>query len=177
MVASTPNGWLSRNSTCSSSVIAMASRRDGTAASSLPSPAPNSVRQLTVVVSCVTSAGMPAPDQLHAELPTFDPLTDGFFDDPNPHYAELRARNPVHVDARGVTFCFAYDDVRTLLIDTRRTSMDRERSLPGASAPPTFPLGLLNRDPPDHTRIRKLMSRTFTPRKLELLMESMAALA
>ena len=120
---------------------------------------------------------MPAPDQLHAELPTFDPLTDGFFDDPNPHYAELRARNPVHVDARGVTFCFAYHDVRTLLIDTRRTSMDRERSLPGASAPPTFPLGLLNRDPPDHTRIRKLMSRTFTPRKLELLMESMAALA
>jgi cytochrome P450 len=122
---------------------------------------------------------MAAPEQLDAERPTFDPLTDGFFDDPYPHYAELRTRNPIHVDARGVTFCFAYDDVRTLLIDSRRTSMDRERSAPDGetrSAPPTFPLALLNRDPPDHTRIRKLMSSTFTPRRLALLMASMSAL-
>jgi cytochrome P450 len=122
---------------------------------------------------------MPAPDQLHADLPTFDPWSQGFFDDPYPHYAELRARNPVQVDARGTAFCFAYDDVRTLLVDSRLTSMDRERSAPEGETrlpPPTFPLALLNRDPPDHTRLRKLMSSTFTPRKLERLMESMAAL-
>ena len=111
--------------------------------------------------------------------PTFDPLADGYFDDPYPQYALLRARNPVHVNSRGVLFCFAYDDVRRVLIDPRSTSMERERSLPvgnrsrSRSAPPTFPLALINRDPPDHTRLRRLLSKSFTQRKIETLATSM----
>jgi cytochrome P450 len=110
--------------------------------------------------------------------PRFDPFEPGFFDDPYPHYARLRERNPIHANDRGVVFCFAYDDVRALLIDARRTSMDRERAMPrvagtSAVAAPTFPLGVINRDPPDHTRLRRLLARTFTARRIDRLMASM----
>jgi cytochrome P450 len=115
---------------------------------------------------------------LEASAPRFDPFEPGFFDDPYAQYARLRERNPIHANDRGVVFCFAYDDVRALLINSRRTSMDRERALPRvagtkAVAAPTFPLGLINRDPPDHTRIRRLLARTFTARRIDRLMGSM----
>ena len=107
--------------------------------------------------------------------PTFDPDVDGFFDDPYEHYAELRAENPIHPDRRGVVFFFRYDDVRKVLIDPRSTSMDRALAMPPradgtpAKAPPTFPLSLLNTDPPDHTRLRKLLNKAFTQRNIEKL--------
>ena len=110
-----------------------------------------------------------------AALPRFDPKVEGFFDDPYAHYALLRERNPIHADGRGTVFCFRYDDVRRVLVDPRSTSMDRERSLTAAgvtgarTAPPTFPLGLINRDPPDHSRVRRLLSQAFTQRKIESL--------
>lgn len=109
------------------------------------------------------------------DAPTFDPQVAGFFDDPYGHYAELRAENPIHPDRRGVVFFFRYDDVRKVLIDPRSTSMDRARSLPlrpdgtPQKAPPTFPLSILNRDPPDHTRLRKLLNKAFTQRNIEAL--------
>jgi len=116
--------------------------------------------------------------RLGSTEPRFDPFADGFFEDPSVQYAILRERNPVHVNDRGIVFCFAYDDVRTVLIETRSTSMERERALPSvagtkAAAAPTFPLGLLNRDPPDHTRLRRLLARAFTSRGIERLMSSM----
>jgi cytochrome P450 len=115
---------------------------------------------------------------LEATAPRFDPLEPGFFDDPYPQYVRLRERNAIHANDRGVVFCFAYDDVRALLIDSGRTSMDRERAVPNvagtrAEAAPTFPLGLINRDPSDHTRLRRLLARTFTARRIDRLMTSM----
>ncbi len=111
------------------------------------------------------------------DLPTFDPFADGFFADPYAHYAVLREQNPVHEIGR-VVFCFTYEDARAVLRDAASTSMDRARSLDGVggsrSAPPTFPLGLINRDPPDHTRLRRLLARAFTPRAIEELAASMA---
>lgn len=98
----------------------------------------------------------------------FDPLAPGFFDDPYPHYARLRETEPVHTDDRGVAFCFAYEDVRAVLTDGRRTTME-----PPRGAPPTFPLGVLNRDPPDHTRLRRLLARAFGPRQIERLTDAM----
>jgi cytochrome P450 len=115
---------------------------------------------------------MPA---MGADVPTFDPQVDGFFDDPYAHYAELRAENPIHADHRGVVFFFRFDDVRKVLIDPRSTSMDRVRALPPRrdgtprEAPPTFPLSILNRDPPDHTRLRRLLNPSFTQRGVEEL--------
>jgi cytochrome P450 len=110
--------------------------------------------------------------------PTLDPFAEGFFDDPYPQYAVLREQNPVHSNQRGVTLFFTFDDVRRVLIDPRNTSMDRVRSLTAGGAtnvspPPTFPLSILNTDPPDHSRLRKLMSKSFTARRVEALVDWM----
>jgi cytochrome P450 len=114
---------------------------------------------------------------MSTDLHRFDPSAPGFFEDPYPQYARLREHCPVAVDGRGIAFCFAHDDVRALLRDAEATSMDRKRSIDtrgrARSAPPTFPLGLVNRDPPDHTRLRRLLARAFTPRAIESLVAAM----
>ncbi|GGR83151.1 cytochrome P450 [Streptomyces nojiriensis] len=65
-----------------------------------------------------------------------------------------------------------YDDVRSALADPR-LSLDKtnaaEGSYRGLSLPPALDANLLNMDPPDHTRIRKLVSRAFTPRRVDAL--------
>lgn len=65
-----------------------------------------------------------------------------------------------------------YDDVRSALTDPR-LSLDKanaaEGSYRGLSLPPALEANLLNMDPPDHTRIRKLVSRAFTPRRVDAL--------
>ncbi|MFB7256779.1 cytochrome P450 family protein [Streptomyces nojiriensis] len=65
-----------------------------------------------------------------------------------------------------------YDDVRPALADPR-LSLDKtnaaEGSYRGLSLPPALDANLLNMDPPDHTRIRKLVSRAFTPRRVDAL--------
>lgn len=110
--------------------------------------------------------------------PTLDPFATGYFDDPYPQYAVLRQENPIHSIERGVTLFFAFDDVRRVLIDPRSTSMDRVRGLSAGGAtrvqpPPTFPLSIINTDPPDHSRLRKLMSKSFTAKRVETLVEWM----
>ncbi|MGW7331702.1 cytochrome P450 family protein [Streptomyces sp. NPDC054840] len=65
-----------------------------------------------------------------------------------------------------------YDDVRSALADPR-LSLDKtnaaQGSYRGLSLPPALDANLLNMDPPDHTRMRKLVSRAFTPRRVEAL--------
>ncbi|BCP14185.1 cytochrome P450 [Mycobacterium paraintracellulare] len=102
----------------------------------------------------------------------FNPLQEGYFDNPYAHYAELREHDPVHQSLAGLPICFAYDDIRQVLIDGT-TSMNVATvksingNLPGADNPPLFPKGVISIDAPDHTRVRRLMmSRSFTPRKV-----------
>jgi len=108
------------------------------------------------------------------QLPLFfNPLQEGYFDNPYAHYAELREHDPVHLSPAGLPICFAYDDIRQVLIDGT-TSMDiaKVKSVGGhpplSDQPQLFPTAVIGIDPPDHTRIRRLlMSRSFTPRKVQ----------
>jgi vitamin D3 1,25-hydroxylase len=100
-------------------------------------------------------------------------LFDGaFWRDPYPAYAALRADEPVRRVQRpdGTVWLLSrYADVRAALADPR-LSKDWRHTLPPeqrADAPGTpIPMMILM-DPPEHTRLRKLVSRSFTLRRME----------
>jgi vitamin D3 1,25-hydroxylase len=102
-------------------------------------------------------------------------LFDGaFWQDPYPAYAALRAEAPVRTVRRTegeVWLLSRYADVRAALADPRLSKDWRFTLPPGerAQAPQTpIPMMILL-DPPAHTRLRKLVSRTFTLRRMEEL--------
>ncbi|WP_224401538.1 cytochrome P450 [Pseudonocardia sp. ICBG1034] len=96
--------------------------------------------------------------------------------DPYPLLAALREHDPVHWSPRYRSwFLTRYDDVDAALRDMRfssdriapyrRAKLDR----PGADPGLRYAFGVLEewmvfKDPPDHTRLRKLLGRGFTPR-------------
>ncbi len=67
-----------------------------------------------------------------------------------------------------------YADVRQALADPR-LALDKRHALPGNyrgfALPAALDANLANMDPPDHTRIRRLVVRAFTPRRVEQLRE------
>lgn len=102
-----------------------------------------------------------------------------FATDPYPAYAWLRAHSPVHrttlpsgVEAWLVT---RYADARQALADTRLSKNPAHHAesahakgktgIPGERKAELM-THLLNIDPPDHTRLRRLVSKAFTPRRI-----------
>lgn len=119
------------------------------------------------------------------EAPTsvigLNPFEPGFYDDPYAQYAAIRGSDPIHKSALGPWLITRWADVHTLLrtpgtsVEERNIAMDgpsrREQmnELRAANGAPPIErsLAILNIDPPDHTRIRRLVSKAFTPRAVE----------
>ncbi|WP_329136444.1 cytochrome P450 [Streptomyces sp. NBC_00670] len=111
----------------------------------------------------------------------FDPWDPGFVADPYPAFAELRARGRVlYYEPSGQWLVPHHADVSALLRDRRlgRTHLHRfsyeefGRTPPPPEHEPFHTLndhGMLDLEPPDHTRIRRLVSKAFTPRTVERL--------
>ncbi|MFI0821689.1 cytochrome P450 [Streptomyces sp. NPDC021098] len=112
-----------------------------------------------------------------APAPTL--FTWEFATDPYPAYAWLREHAPVHrttlpsgIEAWLVT---RYADARQALADTRLSKNPQRHSesahargkvgIPGEQRADLM-THLLNIDPPDHTRLRRLVSKAFTPRRV-----------
>lgn len=101
---------------------------------------------------------------------------DGLLDHPYDVYRRLRDTAPVHriagPDGTPAWIVTRYDDVRAALADPR-LSLDKRHATAGTykgfSLPPALDANLLNMDPPDHTRIRRLVGRAFAPRRIEQL--------
>ncbi|MFG2092090.1 cytochrome P450 [Streptomyces sp. NPDC048612] len=97
-------------------------------------------------------------------------------DDPYGAYAALRDAGPVHritgTDGNPAWLVTRYDDVRRALADPR-LSLDKRHAAPtgyrGFALPPALDANLLNMDPPDHTRVRRLVVKAFTPGRVEAL--------
>jgi hypothetical protein len=99
----------------------------------------------------------------------FDPFTDATAADPYPHYAALRAEDPVHWSEKlRAWVLFRHDDVAAALRDDVRFSADRRRasraSRPGAQPPVPATLRTIASDPPDCLSVRALVNAALAPR-------------
>ncbi len=110
--------------------------------------------------------------------PLFDPFAPGFTDDPYPQYATLRAAAPVYLHPLGFWLLTRYEDVSWLLraslsVEDRNIAasqfMDLREQMYGDDAARPRGVSMLDRDPPDHTRLRRLVSKAFTPRAVQAL--------
>src|SRR3984957_15874473 len=115
-----------------------------------------------------------------ATEPLFNPFAPGFTDDPYPHYARVRAVAPVHADPFGYWLLTRYEDVSGLLrapglsVEDRNITVGpmlelRESLFGTQDREPVSGMSMLDRDAPDHTRPRKLVSKAFPPRSIGAL--------
>src|SRR6185312_734344 len=120
---------------------------------------------------------------------SFDPSEPDFLADPYPTLSRLREAAPVFYDAeRERWFVTRHEDVRACLRDKRLGRNFRHVMTPEEiGVPPLDPRwqafwdserwSLLWLEPPDHTRLRKLVAAAFTPRSVEALREPAHELA
>ncbi|MBQ1092158.1 cytochrome P450 [Streptomyces sp. B93] len=122
-------------------------------------------------------------------MAAFDPWDSAFLANPYPAYAELRARGRVqYFEATDQWLVPRHADVSALLRERRLgrtyqhrfTHEDFGRTAPPPEQEPFHTLndhGMLDLEPPDHTRIRRLVSKAFTPRTVERLKPYVTRLA
>lgn len=113
----------------------------------------------------------------------FDAYAPEFVADPYPTYARLRAESPRFHDERwGVTFFALHSDVRAMLRD-RRFGRSPDHAVPRAELaeavlarerPSEYPAWtkfirgtFMDMEPPDHTRLRRLVQAAFSRRASE----------
>src|SRR5262249_19878785 len=114
----------------------------------------------------------------------YDPLRPEVRADPYPYYAALRRESPVHQIAPGMPFyCVSrYDDVLFVVQHPELFSSTIQRGpVRGGDLSPYPNLGaladhrlfesplMIGVDPPAHGRLRRLVSRGFTPRRIAAL--------
>lgn len=121
------------------------------------------------------------PGMSRDALAAFQPTEIGFIANPYPAYDELRRAGRIHYDERTDHWLITHHaDVNALLRDRRfgRTYLHQATHEemghppdPEEQAPFWHVVrnGMLDREPPDHTRLRSLVSKAFTPKRVEEL--------
>jgi len=115
----------------------------------------------------------------------FNPFAEGFAEDPYPHYAELRAAAPAYEHPLGFWIISRYEDVSRLQrsahsVDeanlTRLPSWKSDSGTLGRENRMMRGLAVLDQDPPDHTRLRRLVAAPFTRREAASLLPRIEAI-
>jgi len=118
----------------------------------------------------------------------FNPLREDLRVDPYPFYAELRERDPVHRSYAASGWVLSrYADILGVLADRRFSSDERNWKRSARMRARRRRAGVLDLyddqlismlriDPPDHTRLRTLVSKAFTPRAVERMRPRIEAL-
>jgi len=116
---------------------------------------------------------------LRDPLLAFQPEQIDFIANPYPAYDELRRAGRIHYDERTDHWLITrHADVNALLRDRRFGRSYLHQSTHAEMGRPPEPEmqapfwqvvrnGMLDREPPDHTRLRRLVSAAFTPRRVE----------
>jgi cytochrome P450 len=124
-----------------------------------------------------------------SQPPQVDLFSPDFKANPYPAYAHLRSTAPIHrvtlPDGRAMWLVTRYEDVAAVFKDKRFVKDWRNAVTPEqlAQIPPIpdvmKPLSrnMLDTDPPDHERLRALVSKAFTPRLIELMRPRVQAIA
>jgi cytochrome P450 len=109
---------------------------------------------------------------------TFNPWSPGFAEDPYVQYAALRERGGAVPASTGLLLVPRYDDCFAVLRAPGTSVDERNATLDVFGQPPADALegrerrgakSILTLDPPDHTRLRRLVSSAFTVRRVERL--------
>ena len=106
---------------------------------------------------------------LTTEPLVYDPYAYEIHEDPYPTYARLREEAPVYRnDLRNFWALSRHEDVMAAFRDSERFSNAQGVSIdPAASGPHAHrTMSFLAMDPPQHGRMRGLVSRAFTPRRV-----------
>ena len=105
-----------------------------------------------------------------ADVPRDHPWFVQFRDNPYPVYQYLLAQAPVQWnDVLGAWTLARYADVVNTLTDARFSADRRRPALDGEQLEAQAARSMLVSDPPDHTRLRALVQKAFTPRMVEQL--------
>jgi cytochrome P450 len=106
--------------------------------------------------------------------PLFNPLSPDFIRDPYPHYERMRTTDPVHLTPLGMYAASRHAEASLVLRDKRFGKDYVERTIrrygPKIMDEPVFRSmshWMLQQDPPDHTRLRGLVVKAFTARRVE----------
>ena len=117
----------------------------------------------------------------------YRPSDPAFLADPFPVFRRMRDEEPAHWSPQLKAWVLTrYDDVKRVCLDSERMSSDRLRpffgTLPSAEAARMaeliriLTLWMVFRDPPVHTRLRRLASRVFHVRSIHALRPNVEAL-
>src|ERR1700758_5262028 len=112
--------------------------------------------------------------QTATSAPLFNPLAPEFIRDPYPSYERLRTQDPMHVTQFGSFLASRHAEASLVLRDKRFGKDYVARSIrrygPKIMEEPVFRSmshWMLQQDPPDHTRLRGLVVKAFTARRVE----------
>ncbi|MDE0168937.1 MAG: cytochrome P450 [bacterium] len=121
----------------------------------------------------------------------FDPSDRSFIDNPYPTLNALREQAPLHRDTEwNLWLVTRYADVRAVQLNRRLGRVKQGHALPSDLRPirelglvgwePYYQVerySLLMLEPPEHTRLRSLVNRAFTPRRVRELRDPITAIA
>ena len=101
----------------------------------------------------------------------FNPLSAKFMDDPYPSYAKLRRKDPVHWSRLIKSWVLTtHGDIDFVLRDHKRFANDTRNTLEQMTENQVNEVhSMLYLDPPDHTRLKSLVSQAFTRRAIEAM--------
>jgi cytochrome P450 len=121
------------------------------------------------------------------DLPRFDPLDSALLGDPYPIYARYREEDPINwgtasmSELPGSWYLFRHQDNVDVLSNTERfandpASVGMAHAVPDAFKPVAhvFQRWLGGMDAPDHRRLRSIMAKAFTPRRVAALQPRIA---
>ena len=108
----------------------------------------------------------------------YAPYSRPFQEDPYPLYRQLRDESPcVHNPEMDFYALFRFEDVWDATLDWETMSSSLGPSLENRGQVPPGAFSIISMDPPGHTRMRNLISRGFTPRRIAALEEEIRGIA